>query len=186
MGLGALAVEKVFSIPLGLLRIGSAMGGPARTEITASMEPALWDPEPEAGGCLRRVTVRAHGVVTADRFRAIVKVPLPSPGLGIPTEASARTADIRLILSRGGLPYAERRLVFVRVQSEDQAEAEYRLDLRRAPGPHPARTADAPPGAGLPDLHRGDAVTAVLVVDPNDRAKDIEFLSGSVRPGYWR
>ena len=189
MGLAALAVEKVFAIPRGLLRAGSAAGSPSRTEVAATMESSLWDPEPDAEGYLQRVTLSSQGVVTNDRFRASVRVPLPSLGLGIPTDASARTADIRLVMSRGGIPYAERRLVFARVQTEDETEAAYRLNLGK--WPYPARetarhAGPVPAGAPVPDVRRGDVATAVVVVDPYDRTKDIEFLSGNFASGYWR
>ena len=74
------------------------------TDLRADLVPCCNDPEPNADGKAERKTQSKSGALKSDAFKANVELPVPSTGLGITDPA---TADIRLVLSRGGQDYAE-------------------------------------------------------------------------------
>jgi hypothetical protein len=150
-------------------------GGNQKVELEAEFEPVASSPEPDVEGDSERKTKTKDGVLKEDRFKAEVEIPIPN-ALGI-DESNAQSADIRLILSRGGTNYAECQLVFDEVEDDDGLEAEYKLDLRiKKNGKQKARGSC---DVGLPDVQDGDLGTAVLVADPSNRSLDIALLEGT-------
>lgn len=133
----------------------------------ADLTPCCGNPEPQATGeADRRIDSKDN------RFQAEVYIPIPN-GLGI-TIGNARSADVRLILSRGVTEYGECRLVFDEIAQDKttgQVEAEYKLDLRNKK----SRGSCSP---GLPDVQAGDVGTVTLVTNPADRTLDIDLLQG--------
>jgi len=151
-------------------------GGNNKVELEAELEPVAGTPEPDVEGDSERKTKTKKGVLKEDRFKAEVEIPIPN-ALGI-DEGNAASADVRLILSRGGANYAECQLVFDEVEDDDDGlEAEYKLDLRiKKNGKTKARGSC---DVGFPDVQDGDVATAVLVVDPANRAADVVLLQGT-------
>lgn len=107
-----------------------------------------------------------------------VEVMLPSTGLGIADAAAAEAADIRVILSRSGAPYAECFLELNEIEAELEdgmleTKAQWRLDVRlrsnKKGGPG-LRLLKGMCDIGLPDVQDGDVATAVLVIDNPDPA----------------
>jgi hypothetical protein len=136
-------------------------------QLHTDLDPCCGVPEPQATGeAQRRITSKEN------RFQAEVEIPMPN-GLGI-TVGNAKTADVRLILSRGGTDYTECRLVFDDIQQDTtgQLDAEYKLDLRN-------KKSRGSCTAGLPDIQTGDVATATLVINPADRTQDIDLLQGT-------
>ena len=74
------------------------------TDLRADLVPCCNNPEPNADGEAERKTQSKSGTLKSDAFKADVEFPVPSAGLGI---TDPTTADIRLVLSRGGKDYAE-------------------------------------------------------------------------------
>lgn len=153
-----------------------------------ALEPCCGEPEPNAEGKAERRIQTKKGEVWKDRFKGQVEIPIPSPGLGISSPEEAVAADMRLILSRAGTPYAECVLALAE-DEEDEGEAEYRVDvewrvkkgvpiLRQKKGTCNIDLATEGAQAGVPDVRAGDLVTAVRVQNPADRTQDLPFLEG--------
>jgi hypothetical protein len=146
---------------------GSGNNGANQVRLHTDLDPCCGNPEPQATGeAQRRITSKEN------RFQAEVEIPMPN-GLGI-TVGNAKTADVRLILSRGGTDYTECRLVFDDIQQDTtgQLDAEYKLDLRN-------KKSRGSCTAGLPDIQTGDVATATVVINPADRTQDIDLLQGT-------
>lgn len=166
-----------------------------KTEVRATLASCCGDPEPDSSGKAKRKAEARNEVVEKDEFEGKIKVPVPSTGLGIANEATAASADIRLVLSHGGTPYAECLFEFDELETEEedgeiQTEAEYkvnvRLQLKKGTPILQARkgTCDTDLGTagiqtGVPNVREDDTTTAILVVNPDDRTKDIPFLEGT-------
>ncbi|HLE42569.1 MAG TPA: hypothetical protein VJB36_00980 [Methylomirabilota bacterium] len=135
----------------------------------ARLESCCGDPEPEAEGKADRRTQFKRGVAWKDKFSAKVEIPVPSPGLGILTPLDAQLADVRLVLSRAGVVYAECMLVLDDDEGAE-GEAEYHVDLefRTRTGRAGLRARHGScdvdlvtPGVqnGVPDVQDGDVAT---------------------------
>lgn len=149
------------------------------TRFEANLDPCCGDPEPKAKGDAEHRTQTQKGAIKDERFRAKVDVPIPNT-LGI-DESNAQNADIRLILSRGGVDYAECTLVLAAIVQEFEdtgvvTEAEYRVDVRLKKGS--VQSAKGSCNPALPEVQSDDTATATLVVNPADRTQDIDFLQG--------
>jgi len=170
-------------------------GKKSQSTLKASLTPCCEDPvlEPEAEGRAKRTTQFKKGNVQKDTFTAEVTVPVPSTGLGIADQAAAEAADIRLVLSRGGTDYAECLLEIDQGENDEdegESEATYQVDVQlqvKKSGPvlkEEQGTCDVDLGTdgvqpGVPDVQAGDVATAVVVVDPTDRTKDLPFVDGT-------
>lgn len=159
-----------FVIPLVVGTVDAKKGNGnngTTVQLQADLVPCCGNPEPQATGeADRRVSNKDN------RFQAEVFIPVPN-GIGV-TIGNARSADVRLILTRSGTDYAECRLVFDEVQQDKktgQVEAEYKLDLRNKK----TRGSCSP---SLPDIQAGDVGTATLVTNPSDRTLDVDLLQG--------
>jgi hypothetical protein len=93
--------------------------------------------------------------------------------------------DIRLILSDGGVEYAECLLVSEGEDDDDEDEVEFKLDLRAKKGSlyEKRGSCDADlltPGVqhDIPAIEAGDVAIITFVQDPLDRTRDIDFLMG--------
>jgi len=136
-------------------------------------------PEPGAEGEAKHEKETKGGVVKKDEFKGTVKIPFPSPALGIIDETAAEGADIRLILSRLGVDFAECRLVFDEIEAEDDDDdvavmAEYKVDVRIKRGAVQAKKGECTTMAGVsvvPDAQAGDVVTATTL--------GVDFLQGT-------
>ena len=165
-----------------------------KTAVEAELTPCCGGPEPGAEGEAARTTLKKNGVTQIDRFKGEVTVPVdPSSALGITDETAAAAADIRLIFSRGGNPYAECFLVLAEIETEEEegalvTEAEYKVDVRQrlTNGTTVLQevrgTCDTDLGtlgiqAGIPDVQAGDVATARLVL-PSPPGP-LDFLQGT-------
>jgi len=168
--------------------------------VTSPCNPAGVPPESDAEGEAEHKKETHNGVVKKNEFKGKVKIPVdPGSQLGIIDEDTAEEADIRMILSRDNgtgffTDIAECRLAFDEIETENEEDddedseeyAEYKVDVRIRKGAIQAKkgVCDMDPTTatvdlGLPDAQAGDVVTATLVVDPANRALDVDFLQGT-------
>ena len=105
----AAAVAVLFLVAPGLPVTALGVAHAAGDDVTQTLNvadptPCCGNPEPNATSQAQANSLVKTGVGRADTLLAEVTIPIPSSGLGI-TDTS--TADIRLVLSRGGQDYAE-------------------------------------------------------------------------------
>ncbi|MBI2839007.1 MAG: hypothetical protein HYX75_11865 [Acidobacteria bacterium] len=147
-------------------------------ELRAKLRAGTGDPEPELRGDARRRT-QVAGKGSKDEFKGRIDFPFPGNSLGITTADAAASADIRLILGRDGIDYAE---CFLELDEDELAdEAEFKVDIRARDGRLDEKkgTIDTDlslPGiqAGLPAVQAGDTVRAVL----KDAGGDLRLVDG--------
>jgi hypothetical protein len=193
-------VRSTLAVVGAVSLIASVLGAPSeswarrdasqhdRTEVRADLAPCCGNPEANAQGHAERKTVSKSGSIKKDRFSAEVEIPIPSAGLGI---TDPTTADVRLILSRGGVAYAECFLVLddeaMDQEGDDDtpgATAEFQVKVMSTPrgereirGQCDIDLATAGVQAGVPDVQAGDVATA-RVVDPST-STPVDFLEGT-------
>jgi hypothetical protein len=115
-------------------------GSKIKVHVRAELEP-LTTPVSDAEGDMRHIKESRKGVIKVDQFKGTVKIPIPSPALGI-TEENAEDAVIHLILSHvGEASFAECLLEFDEIETEDddddeegERQAEYKVFMRRHKG----------------------------------------------------
>lgn len=155
---------------------------------TSPCDPTGIPPEPDAEGEAKHKKETRNGVIKKDEFKGKVKIPIDQNSqLGIIDEAAAEGADIRLILSRAGVDFAECRLAFDEIEAEDgEDRAEYKVDVRIKKGAVQAKKGvcdvdltTAAIDSGVPDALADDVVTATLVTNPANRTLDVDFLQGT-------
>lgn len=148
-------------------------GSQVKLKVRAELEPFDTSPEPDAEGKARHnKKVNKKGVLKKDEFIATVEIPIdPASALGIVDRASAENADIRLILSRDGAPFAECLLEFREFDGDD--EAKFKVDVRIKKGALREKkgACNVSTGPGVPDAQAGDVATA--------RTGGIDFLQGT-------
>lgn len=89
---------------VSILSLPSVSAADSGSDLRAELVPCCNNPEPNADGDAERKTQTKSGTLKSDAFKADVEFPVPSTGLGI---TDPTTADVRLVLSRGGQDYAE-------------------------------------------------------------------------------
>ncbi len=163
----------VFTVPSMSLAKGGS--GTVTTQVRAELVPCCADPEPEpnAHGRADRKIQSKSGAVKSDLFRAKVEIPVPSGGPGI---TDPTTADIRLVLSRASVDYAECFLVLdddsIQAKGDDDdadgAEFQVKIQLRvknatpvvkSVKGQCDVDLVTPDVQAGLPDVKAGDVAT---------------------------
>ena len=118
--------------------------GNAQYKYEADMEPTIVAPgtapvAPDAEGEAKYRKQIQKGTIKTERFEATVKIPIPSPTLGITDEGSAKNADIQVLLSSATAPttaYAACALDFTEIDSELEDDstktyAVYKVDVRK-------------------------------------------------------
>jgi hypothetical protein len=176
------------------------------TEFKTDLDPCCAAPADDNGGSAEYKKQVANGTTTKqERFRAQATIELPSAALGLATVADAQAADVRVILSRASVDYAECSLVMVDIDRETEiedgeavvkTEAEFLVDVRnllKKSSLLPRNLVGAcdmdlsTPGIqdGVPAVQAGDAATVTLVdpseaaVDTASRTLDKDFLQGA-------
>ncbi|HEY6200024.1 MAG TPA: hypothetical protein VI231_15535 [Candidatus Binatia bacterium] len=176
------------------------------TEFKTDLDPCCAAPADDNGGSAEYKKQVANGTTTKqERFRAQARIELPSAALGLATVADAEAADVRVILTRASVDYAECSLVMVDTDQETEledgelvvkTEAEFLVDVRnilRKGSLLPRNlvgacdTDLATPGIqdGVPVVQAGDVATVTLVdpteaaVDTASRTLDKDFLQGT-------
>jgi len=160
-------------VTTALALAGAAYAAPGKKNSwarqAAELAPGATSPESAADGKARHEAKTHKGALQLHRLRARAEIPIPSAGLGILTEEDAKAAVILMVLSRGGVPYAECTLELTEIEDD---EAVYKVDVRLIPrhgGPvlrEQKGSCDIDPGLavvpGIPDVLDGDtaAVTA--------------------------
>ncbi|HUR72260.1 MAG TPA: hypothetical protein VMZ02_09745 [Candidatus Limnocylindrales bacterium] len=164
--------------------------GNLQLKLEAQMEPLIVAPAtspiaPDAEGEAKYRKQIQKGTIKTERFEARVKIPFPSPALGIIDQASAQNADIQILLSSATTPtvaYASCALDLSEIETEledgvTKTYAEYKVDVRRELRNSSYRQrqihgiCDVAPAtvsieAGTPAPVENDIVTAVLVIAP--------------------
>ena len=164
--------------------------GNSQLKLEAQLEPIIIAPAttavaPNAEGEVKYRNQIQKGTTKSERFEATVKIPFPSPALGIIDQTSARNADIQILLSSATTPavaYAACALDLSEIETEledgvTKTYAEYKVDVRRELRNSSFRqrqihgicdvnptTAQIDPGTPAPV--ENDIVTAVLVTAP--------------------
>ncbi len=117
-------------------------GGPVskvKVNVRAELEPFNGSPEPDADGKVRhhKEARTKHEItkIKKDEFKGLVKIQVdPESLLGIVNEDTAEGADVRVILTRNGITYAECLLEFVEADDDDDddegVQAHYRVHVR--------------------------------------------------------
>jgi hypothetical protein len=160
-------------VATALALVSAAFAAPgkknSRARQEAELAPGATSPESAADGEARHEAKTHKGALQLHRLRARVELPIPSVGLGILTGEDAKGAVILMVLSRGGVPYAECTLELTEIEDDEVA---YKVDVRLIPrhgGPvlrEQKGSCDLDPGLalvpGIPDVLDGDtaAVTA--------------------------
>jgi hypothetical protein len=140
---------------------------------------------PNAEGEVKYRNQIQKGTTKSERFEATVKIPFPSPALGIIDQTSAQNADIQILLSSATTPtvaYAACALDLSEIETEledgvTKTYAEYKVDVRRElrnssyrqrqiHGMCDVNPSTAQIDAGTPAPVENDIVTAVLVTAP--------------------
>ena len=142
----------------------------------------------KAKGEVERELEMEGTVLKKDELKAKVKIYLPALGVGVTDRGTAKSADVRVVFSRGAVDYAECFLKFDRIRKELEdgvtvEEAEYKLDLRadskkgtlrlkQKKGVCDIDLATSGIQAGLPEMVDGDIATA--------RVNGFDMLQGAV------
>ncbi|HEX9444171.1 MAG TPA: hypothetical protein VGA73_08615 [Candidatus Binatia bacterium] len=184
-----------FLLPFLVAGSAAAGGSKVNFRLQTKLEPCCGDPEPEGEGKAEYRTQTVNGQLKQERFRAEVKIPVPSAGLNIADAAAAESADVRVSLSGGGT-YAVCRLEFVELELENdfedgiliesKATAVYLVDvarqlkkggyqLRELNGSCDIDTATVDTQNGVPAVQSGDVATATVVA-----SGDTDFLDGTL------
>ena len=172
--------------------IGRAAGQASNSKLEAELQVCCGAREPDAEGNADHRKQIHKGRINQERFKAKVKIPIPSPELGISDASDAQNADIRMILSRNGTEVAECLLVLTETEEEFEdghLEGVYKVDVgrqlkKRGYVLHEVHgSCNTDPGTiggdpGVPAVQINDGVTATRVVSPADRSRDIDFLDG--------
>jgi hypothetical protein len=144
--------------------VSHANGGGSKTKIDVRAElESTGSPDSDVDGRARhRMETRTRDGVTTtkkDEFKATVKIPVPSPGLGITDEASAEGAVVRLLVS--GSTTADCLMEFDEFDDDDdELQAEFKLDVRLKKGS--VRDKKGTCGGGIPNAQAGDVATATV------------------------
>ena len=179
----------------GYAASGSSSGskgksGNSQLKLEANLEPIIVAPAttavaPDAEGEAKYRNQIQKGTSKTERFEAKVKIPFPSPALGIIDQASAQNADIQILLSSATTPtvaYATCALDLSEIETEfedgvTKTYAEYKVDVRKElrnssyrqrqiHGICDVTPATASIEAATPAPVENDIVTAVLVTAP--------------------
>ncbi len=157
---------------------GGSSGSKVKVEVRAELEPFGTSPEPDAEGQARhKKETRTRDEVPTikkDEFKATVKIPVPSPALGITDEASAESANVSLILSNTGGIFANCQLEFDEIDEDDDDEmqAEFKVDVRLKNGT--VRDKKGACGGTVPNAQENDVATATV--------NGTDFLQGTFEP----
>ncbi len=196
----------VLAVASCALWAASASAKTVNTQFTTDLDPCCAAPADDNGGSAEYKKQVVNGTTTKqERFRAQARIELPSVTLGLATIADAQAADVRVILSRASVDYAECTLVMVDTELETVMEngdlvvktvAEFLVDVRNLLRktsllPRPlVGDCDIDLGAsgvqsGVPVVQAGDVATVTLVdpseaaVDTASRTLDKDFLQGT-------
>lgn len=148
-----------------------------KVNVRAELEPFNGSPEPDADGKVsHHKEARTKDGVTKikkDEFKGLVKIQVePASALGIVNEDAAENADIRVVLSRNNIPYAECRLEFVEADDDDDddegVQVHYKIHVRIKKGAVLDKKGTC--GGIVPDARADDVATAT--------ANGVAFLDG--------
>jgi hypothetical protein len=142
--------------------VSYAKGGGSKTKIDVRAElESTGSPDSDVEGQARhRMETRTRDDVTTikkDEFKATVKIPVPSPTLGITDEASAEGAEVHLLVS--GSTAADCLMEFHEFD-DDGEEAEFKLDVRLKKGSVQDKKGTC--SGVIPNAQAGDVATATV------------------------
>jgi len=180
-------------------------GSSSNIDLKANLDPCCAAASENNDGTAEYSKQTSKGATKQERFRTQATVELPSAALRIVDAATAQAADVRVILTRNNVDYAECALDFDVIAQELEMEhgqtvlvreAEFAVDIRNQlkKGNLVVRvgkgTCDVDlttPGvqAGVPVVQSGDTATVTLVdpgeaaLAPASRTLDKDFLQGT-------
>lgn len=134
-----------------------------KIDVRAELEPLDGSGEEDAEGQARHKketrTRNGETITKKDEFKATVKIPVPSPALGITDEASAEGAEVHLLVS--GSTSADCLMEFDEFDDDDdELQAEFKLDVRLKKGS--VRDKRGTCGGVIPNAQAGDMATATV------------------------
>ncbi len=153
--------------------VGQANGGSSgpkkvKIDVRAELEPFDASSEPDPEGRARHHKEIRKGVIKKDEFKAMVKIPVPAPGLGITDETTAENADIRLVLSGAGVGSVECLLEFDEIEEDDdddELQAVFKIHVRMKKGELREKKGMCIMTGGshvVPNAQDGDTATATV------------------------
>jgi hypothetical protein len=160
-------------------------GKSSQFKTMARLTTCCGDPAPGVKGHVDYKAKTKKGRVEEIDLKTVVEL-TPNIAAALPPDP-----DLRLILSDGGVEYAE---CFLVPEGEDddegeddenENEVEFKLDLRQKKGRFEEKKGSCDTDLvttgvqrGIPVIEVGDVATITFVRDPLDRSKDIDFLMG--------
>jgi hypothetical protein len=201
----ALIIGVALSAANGGVASAKNGGSSSNIDLKANLDPCCAAASENNDGNAEYRKQTSNGAPKQERFRTQAKVELPSAALGIVDAATAGAADVRVILTRNTVDYAECALDFDVIDQEVEMEdgqtvivneAEFAVDIRNQlkkghlvvrAGKGTCDVDLTTPGvqAGVPAVQSGDTATVTLV-DPSEaglapaaRTLDKDFLQGS-------
>jgi len=175
------SVALLVLVPLSLAK-SKNKGKSSQFKTMAQLTTCCGDPAPGVKGHLDYKTKTKKGRVDRVDLKTVIEL-TPNIAAALPPDP-----DLRLILSDGGIEYAECLLV---PEGEDDDEGEnenevaFKLDLREKKGRFQEKKGSCDTDLqttdvqrGIPVIEVGDITTITFVRDPLDRTRDIDFLMG--------
>ncbi len=144
--------------------VSHAKGGGSKTKIDVRAElESTGSPDSDVEGQAKhKMETRTRDDVTTttkDEFKATVKIPVPSPNLGITDEASAEGAAVHLLVS--GSTSADCLMEFDEFDDDDdELQAEFKLDVRLKKSSVQDKKGTC--GGVIPNAQAGDVATATV------------------------
>lgn len=150
-------------------------GQSSQFKTMARLTACCGNPAPGVKGHVDYKAKTKKGRIDRIDLKAVVELtPNSTPPL-------TQTNDLRLILSDGGIEYAECLLV----PENENNEVEFKLDLRQKKGSFNEKKGSCDVDLlasgvqrDIPVIAVGDVAIITLVQDPLDRTRDIDFLMG--------
>jgi hypothetical protein len=199
-------ITAVLGLALFFAQAGVASAGATvNTRFKTDLDACCAAPSEDNDGDAEYRKQEKNSVTRDERFGARAKIELPSAALGIADAAAAAAADIRIILTRSAVDYAECSLPLWEIEQDFEIEngshvlkeeAEFRVSVRNTLKKGSPILQElvgacdidlATPGVqgGVPAVQAGDTATVVLV-DPSEassppasRTLDKDFLQGT-------
>ena len=172
-------VALLVLVPLSLAK-SKNKGKSSQFKTMAQLTTCCGNPAPGVKGHIDYKAKTKKGRVDRVDLKAVIEL-TPDIAAALPPDP-----DLRLILSDGGIEYAECLLVSEDDdEGEDENEVAFKLDLREKKGRFQEKKGSCDTDLqttdvqrGIPVIEVGDIATITFVRDPLDRTRDIDFLMG--------
>jgi hypothetical protein len=174
------SVALLVLVPLSMAK-SKNKGKSSQFKTMARLTTCCGDPAPGVKGHVDYKAKTKKGRVDRIDLKTVIEL-TPNIAAALPLDP-----DLRLILSDGGIEYAECLLVPEDDddEGEDENEVPFKLDLREKKGRFEEKKGSCDTDLqtigmqrSIPVIEVGDVATITFVRDPLDRSRDIDFLTG--------